>query len=121
AIVGVIQSDLGMTHTQMGVLTTLPLVAFSTASLFTSRLTKRFGLEMSLMIGVIMIGVGTALRGMGGIPLLYAATVLMGAGIAVCNVALIPLIKSRRHHGAAVVTAAYTLCMSLVAAFGSGI
>lgn len=121
AIVGVIQSDLGMTHTQMGILTTLPLVAFSTASLFTSRLTKRFGLEMSLMIGVIMIGVGTALRGMGGIPLLYAATVLMGAGIAVCNVALIPLIKTRLHHRAAVVTAAYTLCMSLVAAFGSGI
>lgn len=121
AIVGVIQSDLGMTHTQMGILTTLPLVAFSTASLFTSRLTKRFGLEMSLMIGVIMIGVGSALRGMGGIPLLYAATVLMGAGIAVCNVALIPLIKTRLHHRAAVVTAAYTLCMSLVAAFGSGI
>lgn len=121
AIVGLIQSDLGMTHTQMGILTTLPLIAFSTASLFTSRLTNRFGLETSLMIGVIMIGTGTVLRGMGGIPLLYAATVVMGAGIAVCNVALIPLIKSRLHHRAATVTAAYTLCMSMVAAFGSGV
>lgn len=121
AIVGLIQSDLGMTHTQMGILTTLPLIAFSTASLFTSRLTNRFGLEISLMIGVVMIGTGTFLRGMGGVPLLYGATVVMGAGIAVCNVALIPLIKSRLHHRAATVTAAYTLFMSLTAAFGSGV
>ena len=121
AILGLIQSDLGMTHTQMGILTTLPLVAFSTASLFTSRLTNRFGLEMSLMIGVVMIGTGTLLRGLGGIPLLYTATVIMGAGIAICNVALIPLIKTRLHHRAATVTAAYTLFMSLIAAFGSGV
>lgn len=121
AIVGLIQTDLGMTHTQMGILTTLPLIAFSTASLFTSRLTHRVGMEWSLMIGVVMIGLGTVLRGMGGIPLLYGATIVMGAGIAICNVALIPLIKSRLAHRAATVTAAYTLFMSLTAAFGSGV
>lgn len=120
AILGLIQSDLGMSHTQMGILTTLPLLAFSTASLLTSRLTNRVGLEMSLMIGVIMIGAGTFLRGLNGVALLYAATIIMGAGIAVCNVALIPMIKIRLHHRAAVVTSAYTLCMSLMAAFGSG-
>ncbi len=120
AILGLIQNDLGMSHTQMGILTTLPLLAFSTASLLTSRLTSRFGLEKSLMIGVIMIGAGTLLRGMNGVLLLYTATVIMGGGIAICNVSLIPLIKTRLPHRAAVVTSAYTLCMSLFAAFGSG-
>ena len=90
AILSIIQNDLGMTHTQLGILTTLPLLAFSTASLFTSQMTKRIGLEMSLMVGVVMIGTGTILRGLGDIPLLYISTVIMGGGIAVCNVVLIP-------------------------------
>lgn len=121
AILGLIQDNLGMTHTQMGLLTTLPLIAFSTASLFTSQLTRRIGLERSIMTGVVMIGVGTILRGLGGVALLYFATVVMGAGIAVCNVVLIPLVKNRLKNHAAMVTAAYTLGMSVFSALGSGV
>ncbi len=121
AILGLIQDDLGMTHTQLGLLTTLPLLAFSTASLFTSRLTRWVGFEMTLMIGVVMIGSGTILRGLGGIYLLYVATVIMGGGIAICNVALIPLIKNRLDQHAAMVTATYTLGMSVFSALGSGV
>ena len=121
AILGLIQDNLGMTHTQMGLLTTLPLIAFSTASLFTSQLTRRIGLERSIMTGVVMIGVGTILRGLGGVAILYFATVVMGAGIAVCNVVLIPLVKNRLKNHAAMVTAAYTLGMSVFSALGSGV
>lgn len=121
AILGLIQDDLSMTHTQLGLLTTLPLLAFSTASLFTSRLTRWIGFEMSLMVGIIMIGSGTVLRGLGGIYLLYIATVIMGGGIAICNVALIPLIKNRLNQHAAMVTATYTLGMSVFSALGSGV
>lgn len=121
AILGLIQDDLGMTHTQLGLLTTLPLLAFSTASLFTSRLTRGVGFERTLMIGIVMIGVGTVVRGLGGVYLLYLATVVMGGGIAICNVALIPLIKNRLNHHAAMVTAIYTLGMSVFSALGSGV
>lgn len=121
AILGLIQDDLGMTHTQLGLLTTLPLLAFSTASLFTSRLTRWVGFEMSLMVGILMIGSGTVLRGLGDIYVLYISTVIMGGGIAVCNVVLIPLIKNRLNHHAAMVTATYTLGMSVFSALGSGV
>ena len=73
------------------------------------------------MTGVVMIGVGTILRGLGGVAILYFATVVMGAGIAVCNVVLIPLVKNRLKNHAAMVTAAYTLGMSVFSALGSGV
>ncbi len=121
AILGLIQADLGMTHTQLGLLTTLPLLAFSTASLFTSQLTRRIGLERSLMVGLIMIGAGTIMRGLGGIPLLYVSTVIMGGGIGMSNVVLIPLVKNRMANHAAMMTAVYTLGMSVFSALGSGL
>lgn len=121
AILGLIQSDLGMTHTQLGLLTTLPLLAFSTASLFTSQLTRSIGFERSLMVGLIMIGAGTIMRGLGDIPLLYVSTVIMGGGIGMCNVVLIPLVKNRMAHHAALMTSVYTLGMSVFSALGSGL
>lgn len=121
AILGLIQSDLDMTHTQLGLLTTLPLLAFSTASLFTSQLTRSIGFERSLMVGLIMIGAGTIMRGLGDIPLLYVSTVIMGGGIGMCNVVLIPLVKNRMAHHAALMTSVYTLGMSVFSALGSGL
>lgn len=120
-VIGLIQDNLQLTHSQLGILTTLPLITFSTTSLFVSRLTGRIGLENSIMVGIILIGLGTWARGFGSVFLLFFATGIMGAGISVCNVALIPLIKNRLAYHAAITTSAYTLSMSVFSALGSGL
>lgn len=120
-VIGLIGESLQLSHTQLGILTTLPLIAFSTTSLFVFRLTSRIGFEKSIMVGIVIIGISTMIRGLGSPSLLFGGTALMGLGIAICNVALIPLIKERMSSQVAFATGAYTLSMSIFSALGSGI
>lgn len=120
-VIGLIGDSLILNHTQLGILSTLPLLTFSTTSLFVFRLTSRIGLEKSILIGIIIIGSSTLIRGLGSALLLYLGTGFMGVGIAICNVALIPLIKERLSSHVAFATGAYTLSMSVFSSLGSGI
>lgn len=120
-VIGLIGDSLSLNHTQLGILSTLPLLTFSTTSLFVFKLTSRIGLEKSILVGIIIIGSSTLIRGLGSAVLLFFGTGIMGIGIAICNVALIPLIKERLSSHVAFATGAYTLSMSVFSALGSGI
>jgi CP family cyanate transporter-like MFS transporter len=58
--------------------------------------------ERTLLACMVLIAMGTALRGLGLVPLLFMASALAGIGIAVSNVLLSALIKREFwNHGAA--------------------
>src|SRR3981189_3685995 len=85
-VISLIQSDLSLTGTQIGILSGLPTLLFGVAALMGSLLIARFGAVPTLASGVLIAGIGSGLRGTAlGIGVLYAATVLMSAGSRSCS------------------------------------
>jgi len=82
-----------LTASQAGMLTTLPLLAFAIASPMATMLAKKQGLEISLFISLILIGLGLSSRLIDSMVILYIGTAVIGVGIAIGNVLLPSLIK----------------------------
>jgi MFS transporter, CP family, cyanate transporter len=104
-----IQSDLRLSGTEVGVLSGLPMVLFAIAALPGSLFIARLGAMPTLVIGFLIAGVASALRGaILDAFALYAATIVMSAGIAITQPTLPPLVRQwlpqRVSFGAAVFT-----------------
>jgi MFS transporter, CP family, cyanate transporter len=83
-VIPVIRSDLGLSATAIGLLSGLPVLLFAAAALPGSILIARLGGRMTLVGGLFLAAMGAALRGVGaGAGTLYAATAVMGAGVAI--------------------------------------
>ncbi|HLW21079.1 MAG TPA: MFS transporter, partial [Cyclobacteriaceae bacterium] len=115
------RDDLDLSNSWAGFLTTLPLLAFATFSLFSSAIGKALGYVRAILLGLIILGAGILIRVQGGAFLLYFGTALTGVGIVICNVLLIPLIKDKLPHKVGLMTSAYTTGLSLFAAVGTGL
>ncbi|WP_404342926.1 MFS transporter [Pseudoalteromonas mariniglutinosa] len=102
-----------LTATQAGMLTTLPLIAFAIASPMAAALAKKQGLEISLFIALLLIGLGLASRLINSVIVLYIGTAIIGIGIAIGNVLLPSLIKRDFAHKVAVMTSTYVLAMGI--------
>ncbi|HBT4629243.1 TPA: CynX/NimT family MFS transporter, partial [Klebsiella pneumoniae] len=88
-----IRSDYGLTTAQTGLLTTLPLLAFGLVSPLAAGVARRFGMERSLLLAMLLICAGIALRSLPSAALLFIGTAVIGCGIALGNVLLPGLIK----------------------------
>lgn len=116
-----ILSGLGLPTAFGGVLTTLPVVCLGVFAFVAPRLRQRWGDEKVLIGCLIVLLVGNALRALGDPVALLAGTVVVGAGIAVANVALPALIKRDFPGHVPVVTAAYTMCLTLGGAVAASV
>jgi CP family cyanate transporter-like MFS transporter len=93
-VIALIQLDLGLSGTQIGILSGLPIILFAVAAVPGSLLIARFGALRTLVFGLILAGVASGLRGaVPNIWVLYTFTILMGAGIAVMQPALPSLVR----------------------------
>jgi CP family cyanate transporter-like MFS transporter len=79
-----IHRDLGLDEKGLSVLTGSPVLLLAAAAIAGSLLIARIGARRALVLGLLAIGVGSALRGVGSslVPL-FAMTLVMGAGVAV--------------------------------------
>ncbi|MFC7340817.1 CynX/NimT family MFS transporter [Saccharopolyspora griseoalba] len=116
-----IQRDLGVSGTFGGVLTTLPVVCLGAFAFIAPRLRQRFGDERVLLGCLVVLLVGNSLRALGGIGTLLLGTVIVGAGIAVANVAVPGLIKRDFPHNVPTITAVYTMCLTLGGAMAASV
>ncbi|WP_105180181.1 MFS transporter [Pseudoalteromonas sp. T1lg21] len=98
---------------QAGMLTTLPLIAFAIASPMAASLAKKCGLEVSLFIALVLIGIGVVSRVIDSATVLFIGTAVIGVGIAIGNVLLPSLIKRDFPHKVAVMTSSYVLAMGI--------
>ncbi|MBZ7321494.1 CynX/NimT family MFS transporter [Klebsiella oxytoca] len=114
-----IRSEYGLTTAQTGLLTTLPLLAFGLVSLLAAGVARRFGIERSLLLAMILICLGIGLRSLPFVSLLFIGTAVIGCGIALGNVLLPGLIKRDFSQHVAKMTGAYSLTMGGAAALGS--
>lgn len=114
-----IRSEHGLTTAQTGLLTTLPLLAFGLVSPLAAGVARRFGIERSLLLAMILICLGIGLRSLPFVSLLFIGTAVIGCGIALGNVLLPGLIKRDFSQHVAKMTGAYSLTMGGAAALGS--
>lgn len=114
-----IRSEYGLTTAQTGLLTTLPLLAFGLVSPLAAGVARRFGIERSLLLAMILICLGVGLRSLPFVSQLFIGTAIIGCGIALGNVLLPGLIKRDFSQHVAKMTGAYSLTMGGAAALGS--
>src|ERR1043166_2104235 len=108
-VIPLIRVDLGMSETQVGILTGLPSVLFACTAVLGSLLIARFGALNTLIAGLLLTAAGSALRGAApGIALLYAATILTGFGVAIMHPSLPPLVRAWMPHRIGFGTALFT-------------
>ena len=93
-VIPLIHDDLHMSETQVGLLMGLPLAMFAIAALPGSLLVARFGALRTLVIGMVITALAGSGRGAAfDLATLYAATIVMGFGIAIMQPALPALVR----------------------------
>jgi CP family cyanate transporter-like MFS transporter len=94
-VIPLLHTDLRLSETAIGWLSSLPPLLFAIAAVPGALLIARFGLVRALIAGLLLNAVGSAARGaVGDAPSLYISTIVMGAGIAVMQPALPPLVRA---------------------------
>ena len=103
-----LNSQLGMSATTIGLLTSLPVLCFGLAAPGASVLIARLGVERSVLASLLGTFVGVLIRSVGGVPGALIGTLIIGLAITVGNV-VSPVIIGRDFYGrAATVTGVYT-------------
>jgi MFS transporter, CP family, cyanate transporter len=116
-----IQAHFGLNGTSAGLLTSLPLFAFGFLSPYAAPLARRLGMERAVLLSMLLLIAGLALRYIDGIAWLYSGTALVGCGIAFNNVLLPGLLRRDFPAQLALVTALFTMVMVTCGGLGSGI
>ncbi|WP_404454381.1 MFS transporter [Virgibacillus necropolis] len=120
-VIGIIRDDIGLSNWSAGLLTSLPLIAFAVMSPLAPRLGNKYSNERALLIGLILLLIGVMVRSISALILLFAGTVFIGLGIAICNVLLPGVIKEKFPAKVALMTSLYSTAMGIFAATASGL
>ena len=94
-LIPAIHRDLGMGETGIGILSSLPSLMFAWAAIPGALLIARVGVMRTLIGGLVLAALASALRGASPGPyFLYATTIIMAFGISVMQPALPPLVRA---------------------------
>jgi len=118
-ILPLIQKDFGLSASALGLLTSLPLLAFAGFSPLSAAVARRSGTERTLFGALLVSSVGILLRSAGSAWALYAGSILIGTGIALGNVLLPSLIKRDFSSKMASMIGAYSITMGAAGAVAS--
>jgi CP family cyanate transporter-like MFS transporter len=92
-VLPLIHRDLHLDEKMVAALIGLPVLLFGLAAVPGSLLIARIGARRAMMAGLLLVALGSALRGVGpSAPMLFAMTAVMGAGVAVMQPALPTLV-----------------------------
>ncbi|MGH6859231.1 MAG: CynX/NimT family MFS transporter [Phyllobacterium sp.] len=121
ALLPEIVAGTGLSSFGAGVLTTLPILCLGLFAPLAPRLAQRIGAERTLLGVLVLLALGTALRGFSSLPLLFLGTTLAGACIAVGNVLLPGLVKRDFASRMGMMTGLYTMALCAGAAGAAGL
>lgn len=116
-----VQESFSLSTAAAGLLNALPLLLFASASPLAPWLTRRFGLERALFGALCFIALGGMIRSSGTSAGLWIGTLLIGGGIAIANVLVVPLVKRDFPGHTALCVGLYAATMALMAALASGV
>ena len=108
-VIPLIHAELHLSETEIGTLGTLPSLLLAAVALPGSALIAKFGARAALIIGLLLVGFGSAARGAAtDIWTLYITTMLTAAGVAIMQPSMPPLVRAWLPQRVAVATAVYT-------------
>ncbi|CCG01269.1 MFS transporter [Blastococcus saxobsidens] len=119
-LLGELGAELSLSTGALAVVTALPLVCFGLVSPFAPALATRFGVHRAVLLGVVAIAAGVALR-LAGAPGLYVGTVVLTGGIAVANVLLPAAARADYGNRSALVLGMIVASMAASASIGAGL
>lgn len=120
-LVGLIQNDLQLVHWSVGFLTSLPLIAFAVVSPLVPKLANSLSNERALLIGLLSLLFGIIIRFAEIKFFLFAGTLFVGIGIAICNVLLPVIVKDKFPTKVGLLTSVYSTSLGLMASIASGV
>lgn len=120
-VIGAIREATGLSNVALGLLTTLPLLAFAVFSPLTAQVTRRLGIEGTLGAALLLLTGGILLRTLDAVPLLFLGTLLLGIAIAFGNVLLPSLVKRDFPEKSGVMTSLYSSAMGAGATIAAGV
>lgn len=110
----------GMSGFQAGLLTTVPVLCLGIFAPLAPFGASKIGAERTLFLALIVLAIGTALRGFGNLPALYISSILVGAAIALGNVLMPSLVKRDFPQNIALMTGLFSMALCGGAAFAVG-
>lgn len=120
-LIPIFRNELEVTNAMIGLINTLPLIAFGIFSSFVPTLSRKLGMEITLLMAMVVLSIGIYIRSIGDISMLLFGTLLLGIAISVVNVLMPGLIKSSFPYRIGLMTGIYSVSMNLFAALASGI
>lgn len=106
-----IAESLHVDQSQLGIITTIPLVMFLLISNFATKTMVKFGLNRALMLSLLSIIIGSILRMLVNMPLILLGTALIGSGIAHLNVLMPPFVATYFPNKIGLYTSVYSLAI----------
>ncbi|MCC3281879.1 MULTISPECIES: MFS transporter [Arthrobacter] len=120
AILPEITAASGMPAVLVTALTTGPVLLLGMVAPAAPALARRLGIERTILIAMIVLAAGLAVRGTGDFAAMAAGTVAAGAGIGIVNVLLPTLVKRDFQHRLGLMSGLYTGSICAAAALGAG-
>lgn len=114
--------DLSLTGFELGLLGALPIATFGLVSAFVQVLIARFGVERLTVGAMIVLTLATVLRSWPGPNAnLWIGTLLIGASIAVGNVAVPVFVKRGFPHASETITGVYVAVLGVCAGISAAV
>jgi len=117
-----IQRDLGLSHTGIGLLTALPVLIMGIGAWPAGLIMHRAGGRFSVALGLLVVGAGSLLRGVwpSALPL-FTVTVVLSLGIALAQTSVVALVRLWFPHRIGYSTALYTNGIIFGETLGAGL
>lgn len=115
------REELEASNSIIGLVNTLPLLAFGLFSPFVPKLSSKYGMETTLLIAMLFLSIGVFIRSLGDVSTLLLGTLILGMAIAVGNILMPGLIKSSFPYRIGLMTGIYSVSMNIFGALASGI
>ncbi|UXN05632.1 CynX/NimT family MFS transporter [Bartonella sp. HY761] len=115
-----ISNSTGISGFQAGLLTTLPVVCLGIFAPLAPWGASKIGAERTMFLALIVLAIGTALRGFGPLSTLYLGSILAGAAIALGNVLMPSLVKRDFPHHIPLMTGLFSMALCGGAAIAVG-
>lgn len=121
-VLPLIHRTLALDEKSVAVLTGLPVLVFALVSVPGSLLIARIGARRAVIAGLLAVALASALRGLGpSAPMLFAMTLVMGAGVAILQPALPALVSLWFAMRVALATAVYANGLLIGEVLGAGL
>ncbi len=118
-ILDLIQSKLQINSTQTAILAAVPVLCFGFGAFAAPALVKRFGLNKTIVWVMVVITMAVALRPYLGFWGLLVGTTFVGLAIAIANVLLPSIVRTRFPKRVAILTSGYTTILAASASFAA--